>query len=535
MNDSRMAVARTLPAPGFSRAVRTREILRVVATFEGSDQLQEAIQAQQEVLRWAQKRSAGKLPTSAWNGEAFEHLGGGRTVLAVRLEDPEGVTWALRADDPDKGVPGRIWTTEATIRTKNKKPPLLSVRQLVSSREADMRISPHVPGLLQQIAEKTELTVGGLSIQAKPIRIRSESDVQTLIELLQHQDRSLPVIVASGDERASDPAAPLIDVDQLAKATLGLALVVVVPASFTYAVSDAFGKTRSVYHGAVRVYRRGFDESADPYEHRLFLGNSLGDYLGAIQTGLRNVVAKESLFRIKSDGRPSAFAAVRSEAAKRAQEAVQHGSEEELVAARKRIEALTKEVEAKSEEVDQFMDVATEEEERAELAEAVQHGLRARLGALEKALSDRGIEPDDGIEYPETWEDFTTWCDEALAGHLVLGPQARRGVKKATFGSPSVAAECLYWLAFEGRRRRMEGGGTMANESIKRGIANAPCGNDSFEFVWQERRMTADWHIKSGGNTRDPERCLRIYYCFDQGTLQFIVADMPAHRKTGAS
>ena len=39
----------------------------------------------------------------------------------------------------------------------------------------------------------------------------------------------------------------------------------------------------------------------------------------------------------------------------------------------------------------------------------------------------------------------------------------------------------------------------------------------------------------SGGNTRDPSRCLRIYYCFDEQTQQIIVSDMPAHRRTAAS
>lgn len=79
------------------------------------------------------------------------------------------------------------------------------------------------------------------------------------------------------------------------------------------------------------------------------------------------------------------------------------------------------------------------------------------------------------------------------------------------------------------------GGGLLRDESVEEGIRNSPCGSDEFNFDWQSRRLTADWHIKTGGNTRLPEYCLRIYYGWDDKTQQVVVADMPAHRRTGAS
>lgn len=75
----------------------------------------------------------------------------------------------------------------------------------------------------------------------------------------------------------------------------------------------------------------------------------------------------------------------------------------------------------------------------------------------------------------------------------------------------------------------------MSNVTIMDGIQNASCGADTYDFDWNGRRFSADWHIKNGGNTRDPIRCLRIYYCFDTQTQQIVVADMPAHRRTGAT
>ncbi|MDM7459966.1 MAG: hypothetical protein P3W94_011615, partial [Paracoccus sp. (in: a-proteobacteria)] len=114
-------------------------------------------------------------------------------------------------------------------------------------------------------------------------------------------------------------------------------------------------------------------------------------------------------------------------------------------------------------------------------------------------------------------------------------PNAHRGTRKPLFQDVEIAARSLLWLATEGRDRFRNGGGALANIPIFDGAQNAPCGADEFDFDWNSRRFSAEWHIKNGGNTRDPQRCLRVYYCFDQQTQQIIVADMPAHRRTGAT
>ena len=99
-----------------------------------------------------------------------------------------------------------------------------------------------------------------------------------------------------------------------------------------------------------------------------------------------------------------------------------------------------------------------------------------------------------------------------------------------------LAARCLTWLANEARDSLMGHSGLVLSESnIEQGVRNAHCGTDQFDLDWSGRRFTADWHVKSGGNTRDPNRCLRIYYFWDEDTKQVVIADMPAHRRTAAS
>ena len=210
-------------------------------------------------------------------------------------------------------------------------------------------------------------------------------------------------------------------------------------------------------------------------------------------------------------------------------------SDARLVAAQRHIEALEEEVRAAKIEIDESLDFAAAEEQRVKFAEAQQHVLLWRVQLLEDALQQKGIEPDADSVLPESWVEFTEWCGKTLAGRLALTSQARRSVKKADFENPALAAECLQWLASTCRKHRLSGGRVLANISIQPGIENAPCGSDTFEFDWQEGRLSADWHVKNGGNTREPRRCLRIYYGFDEATRQVVVADMPAHRRSGAT
>ena len=520
------------------RPIREREVLRVAATIDHPDQEAAVAEAREAVLAWAQGRCGGELPKRAWQGESFDYFAAGRTTLGARLSTEAAELWALRGDDPDKNVAGRVWTTEVTIGRQQGQAPHLSLRLLVASPEEEPEFDPAVPGLLRQIAQQSRLLAGVFALSATPWRIDSEEDLGKLIDMLEAPARRLPVFVASGDERSADPTRPLIDVGMLARATIGLAHVVVVPARFTYGLSDAFGKLRSCYHGAVRAYLPGFDSASDPYEHPLTLGEFVQRDPAAVVAELRRFAAKESLRRLRLGQDVLAFASVRSAALQIEQEAKafsRTSDAEQLESALRQIEALRADVAEKQAEAEQNIELAHQEEERAKAAETQLHHARERIRQLEAQLASRGQRPDEGVALPAAWGELAEWCDQTLIGRLVLAPPARRGIKKAEFEDLTLAARCLLWLAGDCRDRRMNGGGPLANVPIEPGIENAPCGEDTFKFDFQGRRLEADWHIKNGGNTREPRRCLRIYYAWDEVTRQIVVAEMPAHRRTGAS
>ena len=126
--------------------------------------------------------------------------------------------------------------------------------------------------------------------------------------------------------------------------------------------------------------------------------------------------------------------------------------------------------------------------------------------------------------------------EQSLAGRVMQSARASRELRSAAFQDPQTAARCLLWLANDYRERRLNGGdGNLHDQPIAEGIRNERCGADAFQIDWQGRREDVDWHIKNGGNTRSPSRCLRIYYFWDDATHQVVIASMPAHITSGAS
>jgi hypothetical protein len=520
------------------RSIVEREVLRVVASVPNSVSGKSFEEAQTEVLKWAAKRAGQPLPSAAWAGAPFEVLAAGRTTLGVRVDSEESIIWSIRGDDPDKTVPGRVWSTEVTLGRQPNSEVLLGVRLLVNSTEDQLCIVPSVPGLVLQIADSCGLCDDDFFLSTQPLTVDDEADAERLIEWLTSSSRRLPVIVASGDERAAKPDATLIDVKELTMRLCGLAHVAVIPARHTYLLSDAFGKSLSTFHGAVRIYNPGFDYLADARDHRLYLSNSIQGNRSAVEADIRTVIARDSLRRSRLGVDVVPFATIRSAALRVEQEQKEASGAteaEQLQSANRRSFALEEENKALRAEVDQSWDLAAEESSRAEAAEKQLQAAWARIESLQDALKSRGENTDSEILLPVDWDSFAFWCDTNFSGRLALAPSARKGVKKPDFEDIPLAANCITWLASEARDRFMNGGGSLANIPVFDGVINAPCGSDEYSFEFQGRRLSASWHIKNGGNTRQPERCLRIYYAFDEASRQIIVSDMPAHRRTGAS
>lgn len=535
MSDILVGLARRMP-----RVVREHEVLRVAGWMPGNDPAAVAKTAVAEVLKWAEKRSGGRLPPEAWQHSSFDYLSGGRNSSCVRLISANSDIWAIRADDPDKNVAERVWTTEVVVGLLPNQPPKFSARLLVSTPETDLQIEPHTPGFVQQVVETCKLVSGKQQLSVSPLTYEAEADAEELIEHLIDPARQLPTFVVTLKQDGQTDH-PTLNTAALSRALLGIGHVALVSPEVTWRLTHRFGKFRSVFGGAARVYLPGFTEEADPYAHRLVLANQIETPDGAERCvrWIRQLAAQESVLRTKLGREVLSFAAIRNASLELRQQTLRNenaSTDDQLAAAIDRIAAIEKQIASQASEQDYYIAEYEKERNRAEIAEAQAQKSAYRVQQLTDQLKARGDDPDRDIGLPPSWSELADWCDQNLAGRLVLTPNAHRGSRNPVFLDVETAARSLQWLATDCRDQRINGGGgSINNVTILGGIQNAACGADTYDFDWNGRRFSADWHIKNGGNTRDPARCLRIYYCFDPQTQQIIVSDMPAHRKTAAS
>lgn len=522
------------------RAVREHEVLRVAASLSDEDSASAVESARKEILKWTQKRCGGKLPEEAWEFGSFQYLSGGRNSVGIRIVNKTTDIWAIRADDPDKTVAGRVWTHEIVIGYMPGTEPKVSVRQLISTPEVDAKFSPHSPGFVHQITEQCRLSEPTRDFSVDPWHIASDEDAKRLIDILVDQKRQLPVFVLTIPD--DDGTEPLLDSEQLAKATLGTAHVVMLPNEHTWRLIECFGRQRSVFGGAVRAYLRGFNPQSNPYEHRLVIADLIRVQGGAQQSmrWLRSLAAQESLRRTRLGRDVLSFSSVRKAELSSAAVALEEsGAEdsEKLKTASAQIKALEENLAVAEVWEQKLSDEHAKAESRAEAAEEQLRAANFRIQALiEQLKGQRGNKESEEARPPETWGDLIGWCDSTLAGQLSLAPAARKGIKNAEFEDVKLVARCLHWLATVCREKRISGDGSLREVIVEDGgIRNSLCGGDEYDVDWQGRRYTADWHIKNGGNTRNPKRCLRIYYFWEPNSQQIVVTDMPAHRRTRIS
>ena len=417
------------------RIVREQEVLRLAASLTCTPGFNEIPEVRRKVLTWVQNRAGSRLPDAAWRGEDFDHLAGGRNSAAVRLQHEDTDIWAVRAEDPDKTIPGRTWITEFAFGRSGKAMPRLGLRLFVSTQETKLEIEPHTPGFMQQIVSACELCCGPNAVVDKAILIDDAEAVEGLLELLLDGERRLPVFVLSTLE-GSD-ASPL-DADMLARATLGLASVIVLPARFTWKLTERFGRRHSVFGGGVRVYLPGFTVDGDAYAHRLELYEKLTapGGLARCQAWMRALAAEYSLRHLSLGRDVLDFKAVRDSSLKVEQErlTVTNASDsEKLEAALRRIDGLERQKEELAFELEYFDMEHKKAEQRALDAERQLGSLR--YAAQQLADQSRGRNTENVAEEcaPSAWKDVADWSDRVLAGRLLLTQTARRGLRAPEF------------------------------------------------------------------------------------------------------
>lgn len=263
-------------APKLLSKPRLVPVLGITGRLVGTDKEQSARIARDEVLKWlGSPYRVGRLPDSAWKHEDFDISDPRPLVKGVGQLLENGYLWAIRYDHTDSRVPGRMWSTEIIIAQRSNAVDF-SLRSSISTNEFEPEFETTIPGIVKQITEHPGLVSDGSRITDEVTDVEDETDLDILVECLEDGKRTRPIIVISLDADCEDFSQSIIDAGLLGKKTLGLAHIARITGPMCYRLSDRLGKKLSVYNGAVRVYRTGFNtSSSNPYDHPLYLKEAI--------------------------------------------------------------------------------------------------------------------------------------------------------------------------------------------------------------------------------------------------------------------
>ena len=170
------------------------------------------------------------------------------------------------------------------------------------------------------------------------------------------------------------------------------------------------------------------------------------------------------------------------------------------------------------------------------------HRLGERLAALESAPADAAREPE--VPPLGSYADLPDWAERHFPGQVVLAGRALRSLKSARFEDVALVGKAVALLGTTYHRMKTEGGmglrEAFEDELRALKLLETPSispdrqgrARDGFEIEWDGRKLTLDRHLKNNSGTRDPRRCLRIYFAWDETTRTVVVGHLPGHMRT---
>lgn len=531
------------------RSAAVETVSQVSLHLVGTPMAKEFEQARQIALEWLAERAGRPLPKEAWAGRSFELEEIGSQRVAAESLDREKRYWAARIDDADGGVPRRSWVTEIGIGEADGVI-VLGARLNCVTRGADEPYDRTVPKFVRRIVQSCSATLDARRLTLDPWCVDSQEEVEALLALLESSARKSDVIVFSFPGDRDEDAGTEARAREFYRKVMGTAHVCMLTSSATYRLSDLVGKPFSVFQGAIRTYRPGFDfVQGDPRAHPLAFAHRIAAWPEGGIEGYLRFLADQTIARSVSvrdrDGEVPGFSTVRQVVAQRRLAKARREQESDaalLKLAEEEIAALKSSLDQQREEYEGLLETA--ESERAEAltresaASAQVNALRRRVESLERRLASTSEANAEQI--PDSLDDFEMWCEQALTGFVDVHTRAFQGIKKSVFSDVPLIYKSLLLLRDHYVPMRRDGGlelKTAFDEACRKlGLEESATfsgpgwgeqGDEYFVKRYGQRRLL-ERHLKNGGS-RDPRRCLRVYFYWDDQEEQVVVGWLPSH------
>lgn len=500
-----------------------------------------------ECLRWLARRAGRTLPEVAWAQGSFELTDiGAQRVGAVSLSEPR--YWAARLDDACKEVPLRTWVTEIGVGLAADGDVLFGARLISATRGEDVPYRRTLPAFVRRILDSGEAELDGVPVTGQPLIVSTRMEVDDLVHLLESRERQSDVVVVALPEGSVNLRDASVDVQLLARELRGVSHVYVLTGAASFELTDLVGRVLSVFRGAVRVYRPGFQGWIDqPTNHPLVLPQRIASWTGGDASNFLDWLVDHILARtvqgLGREARLPAYNTVRQMAAQADRAALKShgGTDKELVKLFEQDnDQLRKELREQKEQYDGLLQTADYEREDAESRAATARAQSLewlyRIRQLEGELRELGAKRHTPI--PNTLDGFEDWCKEQLVGAVEVVNRAVQAVRKSDFHDPEFIYKCLVLLRDAYVPMRVEGS-KERREAYERALQDlqleeSPTGDgikyaaDQYSVVYGGARRPLDRHLK-GSNSRDRRYGFRLYFFWDEEGEVVVVGWLPSH------
>ena len=532
---------------------RVRTTFQILSSLRGEGQV--LADARGMACQWIEAKIARPLPAAIRDGETFSDELHGQRVETFALDG--GREWTLRYTRPDEPLPdrpaepGRTWTTDLWLREETDRV-RIAVRDRCTSTN-DERGQPPMfrPRLVRDLSNRFGMQDVRVFSQ-EPWIIDGVAALDKLHAFLLDADRRCSVVLLTEVDSRRVPIRTLpflLDAHRLAKACQCAAHVVALPQQMTFGWSERVGRTWSAFQGAIRVYRPGLDLDRDElHRHPLIMPERVLAFArdGALMEDAYEKHLRDQIFAHAAASEPN-WAGVRfvPEARVLHAETLRRSSSTASETAARydhELEMLRRQANDAEALAQAYHDDAREAADQRDQSVAENRMLRARIDQLQRGLRS-GRQAVGKVPRPASLDQIASWAEQELAGTVRLHPRAVRGLKNGEFRDVESLASALELLGREYRDLCMgvEGArGHFESRLGELGLRCSPSGDesslgqqgDAYFVRWpysDSPRCFLGMHLRNTGNTRDPARCLAIYFFWDPDTLQVVVGWLPSH------
>ncbi len=369
-----------------------------------------------------------------------------------------GRLWQLVWRYPSDDDPTALWRSEVTAAESDGRVQVSIVVRIESSRHvvAPFRYKLGRPRLVRQLVDEYACTLKGRPIVGTATELSRGQVMGFAQSVLESGDRLLPVVLVTSSRGAyPSPGALACSPDDLADSLVGLAEVYYAgDAAVTFELTEAVGKERSCFGGAIRTYWPGFDRTCDPYSHPLLLPSRISQIDDVAQWLLWTLASVSALRFVEGDVTKRARTCLRSD----------------LKAKADQLRVMAEKGEANAEELSQLFEIADEEnqslrsqvekltDENEELASDLEHlqethranaaamaQVRPSVDDLEQETQPTGPPGSVGEALQRAKEDFHDV--------LIVHPSADRSAEDSDYRDPERAYETLKSIALVYRKK----------------------------------------------------------------------------------